>query len=430
MLALILIPFFTFLAKVEAQEGFPQGCLADSANLEKTCQALSQVKNFDVLVFQSGEKMLGCHLTSKNTNETKSNEDYLSMEIQFFQSISRFIGILDEAEIIKIINNPREALNFEGLSAQDIKFIKNLDAEKSKRQALRSLRSYSNPQDQEELLKIAKQQSLDILKNDSSNLVNTVMQERVQRTVLLKNMQNSFITEKREASCLPDLNAFYLPERAEVPPGTPNFQSNATYMNQSFNYYPKLTQLYVMSHELAHSFDPCESGHYSQSEKKKHPDVQDNISEPFQALINCLRFEGGNFRTQRFKGKGCGDAHTREAFCDHIAVEVVAREIQKTNKKKDDVKIQLEPGEILLPPGFEFLIFHIDGACRERANNIQEKTHPLSQRRLQDILLKHPILADLSGCPKPTERCDIHAGATGPLNRPKTKVSPRFEGQQ
>ncbi|MBL7542866.1 MAG: hypothetical protein JNL11_03575 [Bdellovibrionaceae bacterium] len=375
---------------------FPKGCLID--NLDKICSTLSQVSPDDSVVFSTGETLPGCFLLTKHPNSIRLINDfkYFSAQLslilrQRHSSDQQVTYLLAHPEKIDPKHFSRNK-DFQYFYSSYMTFKKLIDDAYPKKTPTKT-----NPS-QNEVLKTVKEQAknfLHLAKEESDSFF---------RTTHLK-----LDSQPTEQNCYPDPNAFL----------STDMENSPILLTTSIAQYPMASIKTVLTHEIAHTFDPCL---YHTQKKPASP-------YPFQKAIKCLQ-EDLNFTA----GKNiCEQNHLREAFCDLVSVTALAEDLEKntskvTNIKKSSLETSITADKknknLILPEGYEHLFYTIDRYCAHR--DLEEsKSHPSSERRLLDLYLRNPKVAKFYGCKATKPYCDLFNGLSAVERDTSTSPSTR-----
>ncbi|MES2963760.1 MAG: hypothetical protein V4760_07695 [Bdellovibrionota bacterium] len=192
-------------------------------------------------------------------------------------------------------------------------------------------------------------------------------------------------------------------------------------------FFPDESIVVNMLHEIAHQVDLC------RLETLMRDRPADFVS-PFLEVDACLRSAaGGGFggSPAGFPSRNdatCRNPHSREAFCDWFAADVVENDAglrAVTSGTAPSPSSPTSSNEIRLPRGFERDFTMIDLACSDDGDG---ETHPASIRRVVEIKWRQPSFATPSGCQvnASTPACSLEStSASSPIGpaRPRAPVT-------
>ena len=381
-----LISLFIFcflnLAVSRGADLFPLGCPGNK--LEKSCEALASIPTDKVLVFADGTEMPACYLTTANP-KLSDEKTKKSMELHRI-IVNKLDKILTRDQVMNLVytlSEPSALLPYFKSDPEGQKAVEELiQLEEAERPPKRR----TNKDIQESFDYAQTEMAKEV---EKGNFANPTLKNKTISQV--KSIKNAPVQSIRAISCKPVIQAFYLWVK-----GT---SVQALSLTPATTQMPEFSKLRIIGHELAHSFDPCK------------PELQD--SHPFKKLIDCLQKDVGEFKEGYFNYKN--DSHTCEAFADMFGV-YIAEKWQKSQPPAKPIVRDSSPNKIYMPPGYEMIIVDLDLACRDLASHYKgEGSHPASETRLKEIILKNPTVAKAVNCPMDakTPRCDIEEGFKG-----------------
>lgn len=365
---------------------FPKGCLSDDENLQKACQALGKIKNSDKLVFATGEKMSGCFLQTKSESSRNESKKFLGLAFQMNELINSRFPSAESKQISLYLNAPDELLNLKDLTKSEALLVQNYsEALKISLQSFTELNSTA-PANYFKEYEESREALTPLLQNlPTQEMVLTTIKKLNATRIASPSTRKGTQIMVRDLACKPYIDAFFSESQGQIG------------LSESLKYLPKISRITMWGHEHAHSFDAC----YATDSKKSFE------FQPFSKLMDCLRYDVGQFSQNRFPTDWCAERHTREAFCDHFGIQAAIDEMKKNPPQYTMDPLSLSDNEVYVPPGFEILFYYLDSTCSELSvNETESTTHPDSKRRLQDILLRHPTIAKAVNCPTDRPYCD------------------------
>lgn len=359
---------------------FPKGCLTD--NLDKICTLLGRVSPDANVIFSTGETLPGCFLLTKHPNSVKLINDfkYFSSQLSLLlkqkypsdQMVTDYLAHPEKIDIKRFSN----VKDFQYFYSSYISFRKLVNDSYPKKYATKI-----NALQNEELIS-AKQQ------------IKSLLAQVKETDSFFSSTKLKFDSQPSEQNCYPDPNAFL----------NPSADSHSILLTTAISQYPSASRKTVITHEIAHTFDPCL---YDYPTKKNSP-------HPFGKAIECLK-ENLKFSPGR---NICEANHLREAFCDLVSATALAEDLEKSSLKSSDNRkgtVEISSANIdkdknlILPKGFEHLFYILDRHCADKDFE-ESKSHPSSERRLLELYLRHPKIAKFYGCEASQPYCDLFQG--------------------
>jgi hypothetical protein len=146
--------------------------------------------------------------------------------------------------------------------------------------------------------------------------------------------------------------------------------------------------IFTFSHELAHSFDPCE---LREHHRRSHPAIE--------RLSACLQKSGVVALTR--DRQECGDDdHLSEAFADWMAVQVTARVLERYATEFDAEQLR------------KAVQNSVRDLCEQKEDflDVDLTYHPAPEIRIERIFGTHPTVRRLLGCGPAPNDLPSHCG--------------------
>ncbi len=211
----------------------------------------------------------------------------------------------------------------------------------------------------------------------------------------------------------------------DLPPPAIKYQQEPQLLTKSDVYFEKITEkknitrrvriggayaalkknwpnlVFTMTHELAHSIDPCEL---------KNQILRSSEWLGYQNLQECFSARKILFKPKVAQGTHpfcAGQDHLAEMFADWVAIEVLSHALRDSIKE-----FLIDPGlsaqearKQRLDRAFQVTIGAVHDLCDpdEMDDELDLSQHPSAQTRMTEILGKHPVIRSILGC-----KSDLH----------------------
>jgi len=146
--------------------------------------------------------------------------------------------------------------------------------------------------------------------------------------------------------------------------------------------------VFTLSHELAHSIDPCELR-------------SSGIPLESYDRLNACFLATGVVATRAVRQECGDDDQLSEAFADWVAIRITARALEKYSAEFDQTQLRAAAANA------------VADLCDEEDSPEEhdDLTHPSPKVRIERIFARNPQIRSILGCPLPTS-------GSPALNRP------------